>query len=168
MKNLAKLSALLLVSFLISCGGKGEKKEEEGFKYNRTKQEEKAAVNPNEVVLVSDDLMKFNKTEIRVKAGQKVKLTLKHSGKLDKKIMGHNFVLLTQGTDLVDFATAAATARDNEYIPEGTTAVIANTKMLGGGEADTIEFDAPAPGTYEFLCSFPGHYGLMQGKFIVE
>ena len=45
---------------------------------------------------------------------------------------------------------------------------IAHTKMLGGGESDTIEFDAPAPGTYTFMCTFPGHYALMQGKFIVE
>ncbi|MCB0632702.1 MAG: azurin, partial [Lewinella sp.] len=26
----------------------------------------------------------------------------------------------------------------------------------------------PAPGTYDYICSFPGHYALMQGKFIVE
>ena len=28
--------------------------------------------------------------------------------------------------------------------------------MLGGGESDTITFDAPEPGTYIFFCSFPG------------
>ena len=40
--------------------------------------------------------------------------------------------------------------------------------MIGGGETDVIEFPAPEKGTYEFLCSFPGHYGMMKGKFIVE
>ncbi|MCA9748564.1 MAG: azurin, partial [Romboutsia sp.] len=23
-------------------------------------------------------------------------------------------------------------------------------------------------GTYDFMCSFPGHYSVMKGKFIVE
>ena len=46
--------------------------------------------------------------------------------------------------------------------------IIAATKLLGGGETDTVIFDAPAAGTYEFLCSFPGHYAIMKGKFIVE
>ena len=40
--------------------------------------------------------------------------------------------------------------------------------MIGGGQSDTIEFDAPEPGTYDFICSFPGHYSVMKGKFIVE
>ena len=40
--------------------------------------------------------------------------------------------------------------------------------MLGGGEETTIEFEAPAKGEYTFICSFPGHYALMNGKFIVE
>ena len=39
--------------------------------------------------------------------------------------------------------------------------------MLGGGETDTITFDAPDPGTHVFMCTFPGHYQLMMGEFIV-
>jgi azurin len=40
--------------------------------------------------------------------------------------------------------------------------------MIGGGESDTITFDAPEAGTYVFLCTFPGHYQVMRGEFIVE
>jgi azurin len=39
---------------------------------------------------------------------------------------------------------------------------------LGGGETDVIEFQAPPAGEYEFLCSFPGHYAMMRGKFVVK
>ena len=46
--------------------------------------------------------------------------------------------------------------------------MIAHTDLIGGGQVTSIEFDAPDAGTYEFLCSFPGHSGLMKGKFIVE
>ena len=43
-----------------------------------------------------------------------------------------------------------------------------DAKLIGGGEETTVTFDAPAKGTYDFICSFPGHYALMKGKFIVE
>ena len=169
MKVLKYTLVALTAVVLISCGEKKEKEEKEGFKYENKKTEEvKEEASPNNVMLTSNDQMQFNTKEIKVKAGEKVTVTLKHVGKMAKNIMGHNFVLLTQGTDLVDFASKAASARDNDYIPEGTTEVIAHTKIIGGGETDVIEFDAPAPGTYEFLCSFPGHYGMMKGVFIVE
>ncbi len=169
MKVLKYALVALTAIVLISCGKKKEKDEKEGFKYENKKAEEvKEEVSPNNVMLTSSDRMQFNTKEIKVKAGEKVTVTLKHTGKMAKNVMGHNFVLLTQGTDLVDFASKAASARDTDYIPEGTTEVIAHTKIIGGGETDVIEFDAPAPGTYEFLCSFPGHYGMMKGVFIVE
>lgn len=118
------------------------------------------------VVINSNDQMRFDKSEIRVKAGEKIKLTLNHTGKLPKTAMGHNFVLLEKGVDMADFAMKAMNAKDREYIP--AKGVIAHTKLIGGGESTTIEFTAPAKGTYEFMCSFPGHYAMMKGKFIVE
>ena len=39
---------------------------------------------------------------------------------------------------------------------------------LGGGEETEITFTAPEPGEYPFLCTFPGHFGIMNGKFIVK
>lgn len=121
-----------------------------------------------EVLLTGNDAMQFNLEEIKVKAGQTVRLTLKHVGELPENQMGHNFVLLKQGTDVTDFVQKAMTATQNDYIPQGTNNVIAHTEMIGGGEETTIEFEAPAPGTYTFICSFPGHYVQMQGEFIVE
>lgn len=118
------------------------------------------------IVLTSNDQMKFDKTEIRAKAGEKIKLTLKHTGKFPKNAMGHNFVLLAKGTDVAKFATAAMDAKANDYIP--AKGALAHTKMIGGGESTTIEFTVPAKGTYDFICSFPGHYAVMKGKFIVE
>jgi azurin len=122
------------------------------------------------VVLQSDDNMKFDKTEIRVQLGQTIKLTLKHIGTMPKTAMGHNFVLLKQGVDITEFGNSAAQAKAPDYdIPYNLQKnVIANTKMIGGGESVTIEFLTPPKGSYHFLCSFPGHYGMMKGVFIVE
>lgn len=131
---------------------------------------EKPAANDDkvEITIEANDQMRFNMSEIKVKEGDTVVLTLKHVGKLPKAAMGHNWVLLKKDVAMADFAKTAMTAKATDYIPEGTEDVIVHTKMLGGGEETTIEFEAPAKGEYTFICSFPGHYALMNGKFIVE
>ena len=119
-----------------------------------------------EIVIESNDQMKFDIKEIKVKKGDTIKLTLKHVGQLPKAAMGHNWVLLNADTDMASFAQAAIQARDNDYIP--ADGFIIHTDLLGGGEETTIEFEAPEIGEYTFICSFPGHFALMNGKFIVE
>lgn len=168
-----KLILIFAAALAIGCGD--SKKEEKNDLKIGTQVEEKAA--PAEttddavanITIEGNDQMKFNKSEIRVKAGQKVKLTLKHVGSMPVTTMGHNWTLLTKDADMATVGQAAALAADNDYIPaDMTDKIIVHTKMLGGGESDTIEFDAPEPGTYIFMCTFPGHYALMNGKFIVE
>ena len=121
------------------------------------------------VALAGNDMMQYNLKEIKVKAGRTIKLTLTHSGVMEKAQMGHNFVLLKAGTDVGAFANKASTSAGSDYIPPSDKgSVIAHTKTIGGGETDTIEFAAPAPGTYDYICTFPGHSAIMKGKLIVE
>ena len=82
--------------------------------------------------------------------------------------MGHNIVFLKNQVKPSKFAVKAAAAKDNDYIPEETSDVIAHTKMIGGGESAMIEFTAPEKGVYNYICSFPGHFAMMKGKLIVE
>ncbi|WP_396602190.1 azurin [Algibacter sp. R77976] len=162
------IGAIFFGLLLVGCGGKEEKKKE-GFSYEKKTDEVKEVKsNPNDVVITGNDAMQFSKKEIRVKAGEKVKITLKHIGKMDKNVMGHNFVLLKKGVSLTAFGNKAATAKSTQYIPDDAEDVIAHTALVGGGETTVVEFDAPEPGTYDFLCSFPGHYAIMKGKFIIE
>lgn len=151
----------------MSCNNSNNTKEK--FQYERVKEETTTVQSntmSNNVILNSNDQMKFDKKIIRVNASQKVTLTLNHNGRFPASSMGHNFVLIKKDVDVNEYALRAAGARNSEYIPEGDNE-IAYTKMLGGGESDTITFDAPEPGTYVFICSFPGHYQLMMGEFIV-
>jgi azurin len=46
--------------------------------------------------------------------------------------------------------------------------MIAHSKLLAGGGSDQVEFTISQPGVYPFMCSFPGHWGTMQGKIIAE
>ncbi len=177
MKDLKQIFVILISLVLVSCGSdKKEEKEEDAITIgdystnNSTETTDSVAADGNvaEITIEANDQMQFNKKEIRVKAGQTVRLTLQHVGTMEENVMGHNWVLLKQGTDVSQFGQAAAKAEANEYIPTDTDKVIVHTAMLGGGESDTIEFQAPEPGTYTFICSFPGHYSLMRGEFIVE
>jgi len=173
MKKIA-MSLVVLAVAISSCGG-GEKKEEP----KQMKAPEKTTTQPAEeeveipataeVTIEGNDQMKFNLDKIEVYEGQTVKLTLKHVGSMAKAAMGHNWVLLQKGVDKADFASAAMKAKDTDYIPAGRESeVIAHTQTIGGGEEVTIEFEAPAKGSYDFICSFPGHYGLMNGTLIVK
>jgi azurin len=151
----------------VSCNNSNNTKDK--FQYERVKEEAttvQSSTMSNNVILNSNDQMKFDKKIIRVNSNQKVTLTLNHNGRFPASSMGHNFVLIKKDVDVNEYALRAAGARNSEYIPEGDNE-IAYTKMLGGGESDTITFDAPEPGTYVFICSFPGHYQLMMGEFIV-
>ena len=121
--------------------------------------------------VTGDDQMKYNLTELKVKAGQQVEIILKNIGALPKAAMGHNLIVLKQGVDVTEFVTACATQVQNEYFdPARKNDVIAMTKMLGPGESETLKFTAPAKaGKYDYVCSFPGHaIAGMRGVLIVE
>lgn len=121
--------------------------------------------------LTGNDQMQYDKKELSVTEGQKVTLTLKHIGKLPKAAMGHNVVILQIGTQIPTFAMKCAPAAATDYIPqdeESKKMIVAHTKMVGGGESASVTFTAPAAGEYPYLCTFPGHFGLMTGKLIVK
>ena len=163
------LGSLMALVLLVNCGGE-KKKEEESSSPVKIKAAETKKTDDNvaNIVITGNDLMQFNLSEIKVKAGQKVKITLRHIGTLDKNVMGHNVVILKSGVDIAEFASLASTEKANDYIPADTQDVIVHTKIIGGGETTSIEFEAPAVGIYDFICSFPAHFAMMKGKFIVE
>ena len=160
MKKIFILSFVALS--IASCGENSEKKSQTST--TEKKSEDNLST---EIVLNSNDTMKFDQNMLLVEGGKTITLTLNHTGKFGKRGMGHNFVLLKADVDVSDFAQRAASAMKTEYIPEGDE-IIAYTKLLGGGDTDTITFEAPKKCIYTFICTFPGHWQLMKGKFIVK
>lgn len=110
----------------------------------------------------------YDKTELTVKAGQKVKLTLVNTGSIAPQ--PHNFLLLRPGKLDAVGAMANAMLTDPQamaknYIPEAAKGdILANTKLVQPNQTETIEFAAPAEaGDYPYICTFPGHWLLMRG-----
>ena len=60
-----------------------------------------------EIVITGNDTMQFDLKAFEVKAGEKVSLTLKNTGKLPKIAMGHNLVLLKKGVSAIAFGQKA-------------------------------------------------------------
>jgi len=170
MKIIKYVIVFTSLSFMVSCGGGEKKKEEkESIKIGNTDSSKKESGNAVNIGLIGNDQMQYDKKEIRVKAGQEVTLTLRHAGKMELLVMGHNFVLLKEGVEIPAFAIESGNAGPpKDWIPNDGKDVIAHTKMIGGGQSTSITFMAPVAGTYDFICSFPGHWGTMKGKCIVE
>ncbi len=110
----------------------------------------------------------YDKTDLSVKAGQKVKLTLNNTGSIAPQ--PHNFILIKPGKDAAVGAQANAMMTDPQamaksYIPDASKDdIIAHTKLVMPNGTETIEFLAPAEaGDYPFMCTFPGHWLLMKG-----
>ena len=119
-----------------------------------------------ELVIGTKPGLKFDKTELVVKAGSKVKLTFNNGDD-----MLHNWVLVQPG-DAVEVGTAALNlglnAEKMNYVPKSAK-VLNHTKLLQPGTTDTIYLVAPTkPGNYTYVCTFPGHFTVMQGTLKVE
>ena len=183
MKKLFFVPAAAAMMFLASCGGGSESNETTATTDTSTASEAPEAVEAPgadipgiDTVSVTDvikldgmDDMKYDKTLFKVKAGQKITLDFKNIGKLPAAAMSHNVVILKPGTDVQAFGTAAISAAATEHIPPTMTDdVIAHTKLLGPGASDQITFTLPDAGVYDFVCTFPGHFGTMHGKIVAE
>ncbi|HEU4626180.1 MAG TPA: azurin [Steroidobacteraceae bacterium] len=117
--------------------------------------------------ITGNDLMQYDKKEMTVaKDCTTVEVTLKHVGKLPAASMGHNWTLVkpADANGVANDGLSAGLA--NNYIKPGDTRVIAHTKVIGGGQSDTVTFPTSklkAGESYEYLCTFPGHSALMKG-----
>ena len=119
--------------------------------------------------LMAGEDMRFNNELFRVKAGKKIKLIFKNTGKKSPASMAHNVVVLMKGTDIADFADAVHNAKNEQYVPASVMPlVIAHTGLVSGGNSEEVEFTITQAGVYDYICSFPGHWGTMQGKIVAE
>jgi uncharacterized cupredoxin-like copper-binding protein len=118
------------------------------------------------IVLGTRPGLKFDITRLQVKAGSKIKLVFNNTDD-----MTHNFVLVLPGTakEVGDMAfNMGLKGPALNYIP-GTQKVLYHTRLLQPNASEAIYFIAPEkPGTYTYLCSYPGHAMVMQGTMVVS
>lgn len=107
--------------------------------------------------------MKFDIKTFTVKTGSVVEIVLDNTD-----FMQHNLLILQPGSMEKVGAAADKLARDpkgmdKQYVPEMPEVLFA-TRLVDPEQRTTIRFTAPASaGDYPFICSFPGHWRIMNG-----
>jgi len=168
---------ILFALLIISCKqGDGNQNTQENVGTENTEENIETTVPGIEkleftdsIYLAANQNMRFDKDLFRIKAGNKIILNFKNTEAKSEMSMLHNVVVLNKGTDIVDFTEEAAKASADQYIPSKfASSIISHTRAISGQESEQIEFTIPEPGVYYFICSYPGHWGTMQGKIVAE
>lgn len=106
--------------------------------------------------------MKYDTTEMLVQPGQPVKITFENGDDLP-----HNVVFCKPGTDTAAMAMKQMEkpeeALKRNWLPDDPR-IWAHSKMLNPHEKEVLSFSAPEkPGSYPYVCTFPGHALTMRG-----
>jgi putative membrane-bound dehydrogenase-like protein len=107
--------------------------------------------------------MKYDLTEFEVKAGETVTIVFENND-----FMQHNLLILAEGSiekvgEAADKLAQDPNAANRNYIPRMPEVLYA-TAIVNPKEKETLQFTAPdKPGNYPYVCTFPGHWRIMQG-----
>ncbi len=121
-----------------------------------------------EIVVDADVGLQFVQKELRVKAGERITLVFKNPD-----LVPHNWLLAKPGSlqklgELCNLMITDPQGLARHYVPESDEALVWTDMVNPKGEF-TIHFDAPAEkGDYPYLCTFPGHWMVMNGVMKVE
>jgi len=128
--------------------------------------------NHTEITITGNDSMMFDVKQFSVSAGTDFKLTFKNIGNLPKIAMGHNLVVLKKDVTAIAFGqkVLAAGGSATNPLPDSVKGdVLVATKLLGPGETEELNFTIPTEtGSYEYVCTFPGHFAMMRGVMEVK
>lgn len=169
------LFALPISLLFASCGGAEQSSSNESAttttEESQASEETTVDATPGEAQLTINVTgnsmadMAFEPASAAVKAGDKVTLTLINENTAEGML--HNWVLVKLGSGQEVATEGIAAGPDKEYIPENEN-VIAYSPLANVNETVTLEFTAPEAGSYNYICTYPGHFPKMIGKLIVE
>ena len=118
------------------------------------------------------EVMRFTVEQFAVKTGQPVKLVFTNPDATD-----HNLVIVQPGALSAVGMAANEMARDpknanSDFIPSSRKALIIEASPMIGPTRESLvhvlRFKAPTkPGVYPYVCTFPGHWVVMNGIMVV-
>lgn len=191
MKNLQLLLAFLItaVFFVTSCNGNGSESsgepteaetEENGLvteipspDEGESSGQEIYKIPPAVDTTISVEAMgnnmeeiRFSTSEIRVPSNGNIKVILENNS--DDSAMVHNIVFLSKNNVELVANLGEEAGMENAFLPDHP-AVFAGSELAEPGETVEMIFTAPhQSGEYAFICTYPGHWKEMNGRFIVE
>ncbi|CAN5755165.1 hypothetical protein BH11VER1_BH11VER1_25100 [soil metagenome] len=121
-----------------------------------------------EIVIDAALGLQYVQKQLTAKAGELLSLTFKNPD-----VVPHNWMLAKPGTlqsmgNLVNLMITDPQGLAKHYVPDSKD-VLVYTDMTNPKESFTIHFTAPKEkGDYPYLCTFPGHWMVMNGMLKVE
>lgn len=112
------------------------------------------------------DELAYDVVEIRAQAGSGITIEFVNNS----AGMPHNIVFVNGDSDVNPVGIAALQASKTEYVPENELdRIFGYTAMAGPGETVSVTIAVPEePGIYPYICTYPGHFTVMQGRLIVR
>ena len=145
-----------------------EQPEEADSQQRQAAEREEIVVDVELELGVTPNVLQFDKEELRARAGQTVRIVFTNTDNMEHNLLIIMPESLAEVGRLADQMMASPQGRERAYIPD-TPDVIAATPILDPGEQFELVFQVPEePGEYEFVCTIPGHWRIMNGLFIVE
>ncbi|WP_197440293.1 TIM barrel protein [Polystyrenella longa] len=129
---------------------------------------EQPVPNARQIVLRTGKNLSYETRSLSAKAGEMLELKL-----VNPDVVPHNWALVEPGAlkevgEMANRLIADPEAVIRQYIPESER-VLVYTDVVSPQEEMSIFFRAPeTPGNYPFLCTFPGHWMVMNGMLTVE
>lgn len=111
------------------------------------------------------DSMVFDQRELSAPAGALITVTFHNRSRL--VTMDHNWILAQPGTEESVVRDGVAAGAENDFVAPNDPNVIAKTRLTPRGESSSVTFPAPPPGSYPYLCAFPGHQMVMKGTLTI-
>ena len=118
---------------------------------------------PTLEISVNGEGLQFDQDKLQVAAGTEVVLCFKNVASLNH----HNWVLVQDGTKDKVAKLGLEAGPDDAWVQPGDPNVVGHTRLVKPGEEGEVRFGAPPTGTYQFVCTFPGHNFTMFGDFVV-
>lgn len=117
-------------------------------------------------IATDGDELAFKPKHLTCQTGADVRLFFHHTGEIIND--AHDWVLLRPGAKEAFLHDADQEPDETVIVPiNDGYMVLAATPLCGRGHVVMVEFTAPPPGDYPFVCSIPGHGETMQGILAV-
>ncbi|MEY3350712.1 MAG: hypothetical protein RIQ50_823 [Bacteroidota bacterium] len=148
-----------------------EKSLNDGWNFNAANLPPKASADPSIKrirIKTIREAMKYDLKEFTVKPGQQVEIILENPD-----AMQHNLVITRPGAMEKVGKAGDAMMKDDKgaeknYVPS-LSEVLFYTPLVDPGRSFTLKFKAPTTvGDYPYVCTFPGHWTLMNGMMKVK
>ena len=117
--------------------------------------------------------LSYDVTEIRMKLGERLVIRYHNASE-----MSHNVVVVKEEADIQPVGIAALSAMADGFIPQTLNPrayssqeqdrILAASRLAYPGDTVLLEFTPDNAGVYPYICTYSGHFTMMQGRIYVE